>query len=327
MNRRGFSRATASFLALCSIPTFTFANSRIETLRILVGYPPGGTTDAAARLLGDTLVPSYASKSLVDNRPGANSRLALAELAKSANDGSVMTLLPESVLTLVPHIDPKNTTYTLDDVSPVCPCAVLRPALAVGPSVPANVKTLNDFIEWARKNPEQANYGTPGPNSPAGFTMGELSQKTGVPLNHIPYKGSAAGVVNLIGGLIAAMVSPIGDTLAHSKEGKLRILAVASSDRSALAPEIPTFAEEGFPELVADQASGIVMPKGTSQQALETASAQIAELVATPRITQAFAQVGMETMSATPDAYRRQLQESFTQWGERVRASGFQPQA
>lgn len=327
MHRREFILATTSLLTLGSFPAFASAASRVETLRILVGYPPGGTTDAAARLLGDALVPGYASKSLVENRPGANSRLALAELVKGPNDGSVMNVLPESVLTLVPHIDPKNAAYSLADVAPVCPCAVLRPALAVGPSVPESVKTLDDFVEWARKNPEKANFGTPGPNSPAGFTMGELSQKTGVPMNHIPYKGSASGVINLMGGLIAAMVSPIGDTLAQRKAGKLRILAVASSSRSVLAPDIPTFSEEGFPELVADQASGIMMPKGTPQDVLDAAAAQITGALTSPKITQAFAQVGMETLSATPEEYKRQLQEHYAQWGQRVKASGFKPQA
>jgi tripartite-type tricarboxylate transporter receptor subunit TctC len=323
MNRRKFGGAAAAIGLTMIQPSAVRAQSALANLRIVVGYPAGGTNDAIARQLGEGLRPGYARATLVDNRPGAAGRLALAELNRSLPDGSTMVVLPESGLTLVPHVDPKPGTFAPSDLAPVSPCAVLRMGFAVGPLVPATVTTLPQFLAWAKANPTLANYGTPGPNTPQRFLTQELSQETGVPLNHIPYKGSMPGVADLIGGQVAAFFSPIGDALAHTKDGRLRLLALASAKRSALAPEIPTFAEQGFADKIGDELSGAVMAKGTPAAVLESAAKAIAQIVAQPHTVQALARLGMEPFTATPVEFARMLRDNHKRWGERIAASGF----
>jgi tripartite-type tricarboxylate transporter receptor subunit TctC len=237
-----------------------------------------------------------------------------------------MVIQPEAVLTLVPLVDPKNATFRLADVAPVSSCAVVRHALAIGPMVPANVKSVKDFLAWANANPSLANYGTPGAITPQRFLIEELSRETGVRLNHIPYKGSTPGVQDMLGGQVAAMCSPIGDSLPHLSVGRLRVLALASEKRSTLAPDVPTFAEHGFPKLVADETSGAVMPKGTSPEVLQRAAKAMAAVVAMPETAQILGRLGLEPVSATPEEYTRQLNASFGRWEERVKASGFKPE-
>jgi tripartite-type tricarboxylate transporter receptor subunit TctC len=326
VNRRSFGAVLASLTALSALPLPSHAQSAIRILRILVGYPAGGTTDAAARRLGEGLRDSYAQNVIVDNRPGAAGRIALTELSRAPADGSVMVVQPEAVLTLVPHVDPKNSPFRLSDVAPVSSCAVLRHALAIGPLVPAKVRTVRDFLDWAKANPSLANYGSPGSNTPQRFLMSSLSRDTGVALNHIPYKGSAPGIIDLIGGQVAAMCSPVGDSLPYLKDGKLRLLAVASENRSTLAPDTPTFQEQGFPGMMADETSGAVMPKGTPHEVLARAARAIAGAVRAPELVQAFARVGLEPSSMAPAEYSRVLDQNFVRWGEMVKASGFKPE-
>jgi tripartite-type tricarboxylate transporter receptor subunit TctC len=326
MNRREFGGAAAALGLTMGWPVAAHAQTALANLRIVVGYPAGGTNDAVARQLAEGMRPGYARATLVDNRPGAAGRIALAELARNPSDGGTMVVMPESVITLVPHVDPKPGTFTPTDLAPVSPCAVLRMGFAVGPLVPASVTTLPQFLAWAKANPTQANYGTPGPNSPQRFLIQELARETGVKLNHIPYKGSMPGVADLLGGQVAAFFSPIGDALPHTQGGRLRILGLASAQRSTLAPTIPTFAEQGFADTGIDELSGAVMAKGTPPAVLEAAAKSIAQVFALPQAVQALARLGMEPTTATSADYARLLQANHKRWGERVAASGFKPE-
>ncbi|KQP49178.1 hypothetical protein ASF44_00710 [Pseudorhodoferax sp. Leaf274] len=326
MNRRAFHHTLASAAALLAWHGTSSAATTVQTLKILVGYPAGGTTDAAARRLAEGMRGPYAQTTLVDNRPGAGGRIALNELRRGPADGSSMVVQPEAVLTVVPHVEPRNANVRLEDLSPVSSCAVLRMGFAVGPMVPADVRNIADFLQWAKKHQDQASYATPGSATPQRFLVSQLSRQTGVALNHIPYKGSAPAVIDLIGGQVAAMCSPIGDALPHLKEGRLRLLALASAQRSALAPDVPTFQEQGFPDLIADETSGVVMAKGTPEDTLARAAAAIAEVVASPDVVQAFARLGLEPACAKPPEYTRMLARNYEVWGQRIAASGFKPE-
>ena len=237
-------------------------------------------------------------------------------------DGSVMVVQPSTVLTVAPYADPKNAMFHLADVAAVSSCALSRQGLAIGPATPANVQTVRDFFDWAKANPALANCGSPGPNSPQRFLFNILSRQTGIALNHIPYKGSAPGIVDLSGGQIAGMLSPIGDYLPHLKGGRLRLLALASENRSAFAPDIPTFKELGFPDMAIDDTIGIVMPKDTPAEIQHRVARAVAEMIASPQIVQAFAQLGLEPVSSLPADYSRLLDQDAARWIERIKASG-----
>ena len=179
MNRRDFCGTAAALSVYFSLPRVAHAQGQIEQLRIFVGFPAGGANDAIARHIAEGVRPSYARAAIVDNRPGLASRFALAAMKRYPSDGSSMVVMPETIVTLIPHVDPSPSTPTLADLVPVTPCAILRQGFAVGPMVPASVKTMRDFLAWAKANPTLANYGTPGPNSPQRFLMEELLREAG----------------------------------------------------------------------------------------------------------------------------------------------------
>lgn len=328
MNRRDFGGAAAALSMYFSLPGMVHAQGKgqIDQLRIFVGFPAGGTNDAIARHLAEGVRSGYARSTMVENRPGTASRFALSAMKRSPADGSSMVVMPETVVTLMPHVDPYPGTYTPTDLAPVSPCAVLRQGFAVGPLVPASVKTMRDFLEWAKANPKLANYGTPGPNSPQRFLMQQLLRQAGVELNHVPYKGSMPGIIDLLGGQIATFVSPIGDSIPHIKEGRLRLLGLASRSRSILLPEVPTLAEQGYADMIGDEYAAVVMAKGTSPEIVESAAKAVKQAITQPKVVQALASLGMEPYTSTPDEYARLLLDNYKIWKSRVEASGFKPE-
>lgn len=329
MNRRDFGGAAAA-LSLCfSLPRVLHAQVKqtVDQLRIFVGFPAGGANDIVARHLAEGMRPSYARTAIVENRPGSANRLALAAMHRNPADGSSMLVLPDTLVTLIPHVDPLPGTYTPEDLVPVTPCAMVRQGFAVGPMVPASVKTISDFLAWAKANPKEASYGTPGPNSPQRFLVQEWLRKAGVTLNHVPYRGSMPGIIDLVGGQIALFVSPIGDSITHIKEGRLRLLAVASNQRSPLLPEVPTLAEQGYGGITGDEYSAVVMAKGTSPEIVDAAAKAIVQAIKQPKVVQALASLGMEPYTMAPADYARLLRENYKQWKVRVEASGFKPEA
>ena len=328
MNRRYFGGTAAALIVYFSLPRAVHAQGKgqIDQLRIFVGFPAGGANDIVARHLAEGLRSSYARTTLVENRPGSANRLALAAMHRNPSDGSSMLVLPDTLLTLIPHVDPLPGTYTPEDLVPVSPCAKVRQGFAVGPMVPDTVKTVADFWECAKANPKLASYGTPGPNSPQRFLMQELLRKAGVALNHVPYRGSMPGIIDLVGGQIAAFISPIGDSMTHIKEGRLRLLAVASHQRSPFLPEVPTLAEQGYPRIIGDELSAVVMAKGTPPEIVEAAAKAVAQAIKRPKVLQALASLGMEPYTSTPVEYAQSLREDYNNWKERVKASGFKPE-
>lgn len=328
MNRRRFTSAltgsVASSLAALAWPGLAAAQAQApETLKILVGFPPGGPTDAAARRLADAIRGSYARNILVDNKPGAAGRIAFEELRRSAADGSVMLLQPASVIALQPNVDPKNANYKPDDCAPVSGCCVIHYGFAVGPMVPESVKTIRGFLDWAKANPSLANFGSPGAGSPMQFLVNLLSRDTGVALNHVAYKGSAPAIQDLLGGQIAAVCSPVGDSFPFLKSGRLRLLATSSDKRSRFSPDVPTFGEQGFKGLEMQEWFGLFMPKATPPAVLNRAALAIKQAVTVAEVVDAFTRFGFEAESNTPEEFLRLMQQDYNNWAERVKAIGF----
>ncbi len=201
----------------------------------------------------------YAKTALVDNKPGAGGRLAVEELKRSPADGSVLLLTPAAMITLYPHLYTK-LAYRVEDVTAVCTACQVGFGFGVGPAVPESVKNLKDFLAWAKANPAQANYGSPGAGSPPHMLGALLAKESGLDLRHVPYRGSAPGIQDLLGGQVAAMTSPIGDYLPHLKSGKLRLLATSGEARSRFAPDVPTYAEQGFKNLTMSEWYGFFLP-------------------------------------------------------------------
>ncbi|GAA0741445.1 twin-arginine translocation pathway signal protein [Ideonella azotifigens] len=325
LDRRQFLLATGGTLAAGALPGLAQAQN-LETARIVVGFPPGGTTDAVARRMADKLRGNYAKVVLVDNKPGAGGRIGVDELRRNPPDGSTLLLTPASIITLYPHIFTK-LPYTTDDVSPVSTACIISFAFGVGPAVPASVKNLKDYFAWVKANPAQAGYATPGAGTPPHFLGMLLSKESGVELNHVPYRGSAPGIQDLVGGQIPAMSSPIGDYLPHLASGKLRVLATSGPKRSRFTPDVPTYAEQGFPALQIQEWYGFFLPGKASPEAVTRAADAIRAAVAQPDVAEAFSQLGFEASAITPADMAKAVKAESAAWGPLVKRVGFTPEA
>jgi tripartite-type tricarboxylate transporter receptor subunit TctC len=328
-DRRQFLAATGgafAFSGLAGLPRLASAQTLVEQTRVLCGFPAGGTTDAVSRRVADKLRGSFAKISLVENKPGVGGRLAVEELKRSAPDGTTLLLTPASPITLYPHIY-RSLSYGINDVAPVCTACSINFAFAVGPMVPESVKTLKDFLAWAKANPTKASYATPGAGTPNHFVAALLAKESGVDLNHVPYRGSAPGVQDLVGGQIAAMSSPIGDHLTYVKSGKVRVLATSGAQRSRFLPDVPTYAEQGFKSLVMQEWYGFFLPPKTPADIVNRAAVAIKAAVSTQDTIDAFAQLGLEAGANTPEEIARAIREENAAWGPIVKKVGFTPEA
>jgi tripartite-type tricarboxylate transporter receptor subunit TctC len=324
IDRRQFLAATGAFAA-AGIPGFAFAQT-LETARVLCGFPAGGTTDAVSRRVADKLRGGYAKTMLVENKPGAGGRIAVEELKRSPADGTSLLLTPAAMITLYPHVYQK-LSYTIDDVTPVCTACRISFAFGVGPGVPESVKNLKDFLAWAKANAQAASYGSPGSGSPPHLIGMLLAKESGVPLTHVPYRGSAPGIQDLIGGQVASMSSPIGDYLPYLKTGKLRVLATSGPKRSPFTPDVATYTEQGFPALEMQEWYGFFLPGKAPADIVNRAAAAIRAAVAMPDVAEGFQQLGFEPYANTPAELVKAVKEENAAWGPIVKRVGFTPEA
>jgi tripartite-type tricarboxylate transporter receptor subunit TctC len=248
--RRFVGAATLAGVAahMPSLTTGAAAQAVAKPARLLVGFPSGGAPDLVARLLAEQMK-GYAPALIVDNRTGAGGRIALEALKGSEADGSVMALTPLDQLTLFPHIYSRLGYKPLEDFAPVATVCSVQFLLAIGPRVPPNVRVLRDFIAWCRENPPAAFYGTAGAGTHPHFIGMALAQATGLEFSHAAYKGGVAAVQDVLGGHLAACISTIGTLLPSVRSGVLRASATTAPRRSVALPDVPTFAEEGYPML------------------------------------------------------------------------------
>jgi tripartite-type tricarboxylate transporter receptor subunit TctC len=324
LNRRHFVLSSTGAATL-GWPLQSLA-APLDTAKVLCGFPAGGTTDAVSRKVAEKLQSGgYAKTALVDNKPGAGGRLAVDELRRSAPDGSTLLLTPAAMITLYPHIYTK-LPYRIEDVTPVCTAGKLVFGFGVGPAVPESVKDLKGFLAWAKANPNNANYGSPGAGSPPHFVGALLAKESGLDLRHVPYRGSAPGIQDLLGGQVAAFSSPIGDYLQYLKSGKLRLLATSGATRSRFAPDVPTYAEQGFKGLTMTEWYGFFLPGKAARDTVQQAANAIRAAVASPDVVEAFAQLGLEAGANTPDELARAVKEENAAWGPIVKAVGFTPE-
>lgn len=326
MNRRDFLIATGA-AASVGAPQLALgqAGQPLESARVLCGFPAGGTTDAVSLRVADKLRPGYAKVVLVDNKAGAGGRLAVDELKRSPPDGSSLLLTPASMITLYPHIY-RNMTYTADDVTPVCTAGLLVFGFGVGPAVPESVKSLRDYLAWAKANPAAANFGSPGAGTAPHFVGALLAKESGIELNHVPYKGSAPGIQDLLGGQVPAFSSPIGDYLPHLKAGRLRLLATSGPQRSKLAPDVPTYTEQGFKQVQLGEWYGFFLPAKAAPAVVQRAASAIRTAVTSPDVVDAFLQLGIEASANSPAELAKAVRDEGAGWAPIVKRVGFTPE-
>jgi tripartite-type tricarboxylate transporter receptor subunit TctC len=279
-----------------------------------------------ARRLADKLRGTYAKTVLVENKPGAGGRLAVEELKRSAPDGTTLLVTPAAMITLYPHLYTK-LGYGIEDVTPVSTVAQVAFALGVGPAVPESVKNVKDFLAWAQANPSLAAYGSPGAGSPPHMEGALLSKESGVELRHIPYRGSAPGIQDLLGGQVAAFSSPIGDYLPHLKSGKLRVLATSGPTPSRFAPDVPTYTEQGFKILEQVEWYGVFLPAKASPELAQRAAAAVRQAMSAPDMAEGLATFGLEIKVNSPAELAKAVKDENAAWGPIVKRVGFTPES
>lgn len=315
-------------LGTCALAAFTPRAAQaqvVEQAKIYYGFPAGSAGDIVCRQVGAKLAGSPYTKlqAVVENKPGAGGRIALDALKIAPADGSVIALSPWSALSIYPHVYSKLSYDPVKDFVPVSTGAIIHHGFAVGPLVPASVKTIKDFLAWAKANPTQANYGSPAAGSTPHFIGALLGLNTGTDLKHAPYRGSVPGIADVVGGQIAAMCTPAGDFIANHKAGKLRVLATSGAKRLPFLPEVATFAEQGFPELTVEEWFGFYAPARTPDAVVATANAAINAALKDPAVIEALGIVGLIAQGSTAAEMAASQKREFERWGPLVKKVGF----
>lgn len=296
--------AASTLLGLGQLPAF--AQTRVENLRIIVGFPPGGTTDAFARRVGDKLRGTYATNVIVDNKPGAGGQIGVVTLKNAAADGAHILYSPASMLTIYPH-SYSRLTYAQSDVAPIGMGHSTDHALVVGPAVPESVKTVKNFIDWAKANPDKASLGNPGAGSMPHLLAGRLAMIAGIQITNVPFPGSGPAIPQVMGGQIAGMSSPLGDWVAHQKAGKIRILATSGPERSPYTPDVATYREQGYGELVVREWFGFFAPAGTPDAVKEALNAALRNAMAQQDVKDFVGPIGGYIEASTTAEHARRL--------------------
>jgi tripartite-type tricarboxylate transporter receptor subunit TctC len=290
-------------------------------IRILVGFAPGGESDVIARLLVDRMRTSLGVPVIVENRPGAGGMLAAEALKNAAPDGKTLMIAPIAVTVFAPLTHANIRYDPIKDFAPVSLAANFQMALAVGPGSPA--KTLPEYIAWVRATPTKATYGVPLAGGPTHFFGVMLARATGVDLAAVPYKGSAPFVNDLVGGQVPAGITVLSQLLKLNDAGKVRVLATSGSQRSPVAPDIPTFKELGFAAIEGTGWQAFHTTAGTPRETIDRLALAIASVIKTPEVSERLAALGLEPVGSTPDELARRVAEDTAKWAPIVKASGF----
>ncbi|PQA83178.1 twin-arginine translocation pathway signal protein [Limnohabitans sp. TS-CS-82] len=328
-NRRQFIQTALAPVALGALAPFSaFAQSGalpLELVKIVNGFPAGGSADVTSRRIGDKLGNSSYTKNgaVVENKTGAAGRIAVETVKAAPADGSVLLLTPYSMTAIYPHIYSKLSYDPFKDIVPVAMGSMLSHGLAVGPMVPASVKNVKDYLAWAKANPNDASYGSPAAGSTPHFLGALLGLNNNVDLKHIPYRGSVPGIADVIGGQLASMITPHGDFIANHKAGKLRIIATSGRTRSPFVPEVATFAEQGFPDLIVEEWFGFYAPAKTPANVIAAANAAINVAIKDKVVIDSLALSGMVPVGGSPEDMARDMKKQYDHWGPIVKRIGF----
>lgn len=312
--------AAASLLGLTHLPNF--AQTRLENLRIIVGFPTGGTTDAFSRRIAEKLRGTYANNVIVDNKPGAGGQIGVTTLKSAPADGAHILYTPASMLTIYPH-SYSRLNYAQSDVTPIGIGHSTDHAFVVGPAVPESVKNINDFVAWAKANPGKATIGNPAAGSMPHLLAGRLGMLGGFQITNVPFAGSGPAIPQVLGGQLAGMSSPLGDWVQHQKGGKIRILATSGPDRSLFTPDVPTYREQGFGELMVREWFGFFAPAGVSEAIRQNLNTALRLAMNQQDIRDFIVPLAANLEASTTAEHARRLSEDSQMAGRLVAALGF----
>jgi len=268
-----------------------------KSIRFIVPFPPGGTTDQLARLVGQKLTESWDQQVIVDNRPGGNTIIGSEALVKSPADGYTI-LLTSIAHVIVPSLLP--TPYdAIKDFAAVATIASNELVLVLHPSVPAN--TLQELIALAKSRPGQLNYASTGSGTINHLAGELLNIRTGIKLQHIPYKGAAPALVDLIGGQVQMFINHPIAVIPYIRSGKVKAISISGESRLSVLPQVPTFSEAGLPGFDLKNWAGVAAPAATPKAIIDKLSAEIARILNLPEVKEKLVGQGMDPFISTPE--------------------------
>ena len=320
-SRRTFLKSSVGIAALLAAGAgkSVLAQSHIEQLRILVGFPPGSFPDSLSRLVAEQLAGSYPRRALVENRPGAAGLIAVNALQASPADGSTVLLAQGTLASAYPYLYDKLAYDPAVDLKPVSLAAEVTLGLAVGPAVPASVGNVRQLVEWMRGNPKLANAASPGVGTPPHLVEAMLFRKADVHWQHVSYAGGPPAMAALLGGQVSALVLPEGLLRPHRATGRLRVLATSGSQRSRYLPDVATFIEQGYPGLAVIDWFAFFMSRSANSAVIDATSQKLRSALARPELVAAYAESGAVAASSTPAALATRIAAEQRYWEPVIR--------
>jgi tripartite-type tricarboxylate transporter receptor subunit TctC len=320
LTRREAIAGGCGLVLLTGLPAQAQAAYPNRTIKMIVPYPAGGTTDLLGRLVADQLKSGLGATVIVENKPGAATTLGAEQVARAEPDGYTLLMATSTTLAINKTLYKKLPYDPVRDFAPIALVAAVPFALIINPSIPAT--TLAEFIAYAKSTPGLT-YGSAGNGSPQHLGAEMLKAAAGLDIRHVPYRGSVAAMVDVIAGHISFMVVDLQPALPQIREGKVRVLGVTTPQRVAAAPDIPTLAEGGLAgfELVAWQ--GVVAPAGTPRAIVDQLAAQIGKLAADPATRDKLTTLALQPLAAsTPDSFAAYIRTEVERWADIVSNSG-----
>ncbi len=317
-------RATLSLAATLAISTPHAAAAAdaypARPIRFVVAFPPGGGTDIIARSIAQKLSDRLAQQVVVDNRPGAGGNIGTDIVAKAAPDGYTMLMGSAGPLAINASLFASMPFDPVRDLAPVTLAASTPNVLVVHPSLHAS--TVKELIALARAHPGGINFASSGHGTPAHLAGELFNSMAGVKLVHVPYKGAAPALADLLGGQVQLMFSTMPPALPHVKDGKLRALAVTSAKRSPAAPDLPTVDEIALPGFEANTWHGVVVPAGTPSDIVGRLNRDIVAILHQPDVVERLSAQGAEPVGSTPEEFAAYIRSETVKWAKVVRESG-----
>ena len=288
-----------------------------KPIRIVVAYTPAGATDILARTIGQKLTEAWGQAVIIDNRPGANGNIGTEYAAKATPDGYTLLMVTAGTHGINPGLYRKLGFDAVKDFAPVSLVAMVPNVFVVNNGVPS--KDLKEFIAYAKANQGKLNYGSPGNGSTAHLSMELFKSMTGIQMVHVPYKGSAGVLADLIGGQIVVTMDNMPPYVPQVKAGKIRALAVSPARRSPALPDVPTVAEAGVSGYDSGAWFGLVAPANTPKDLVAKLSRETARILKLPDVSARLADLGAEAVGSTPEQFSAHIKAEIAKWAKVIR--------
>lgn len=323
---RKLMQCAAGLVLAAGLPFIALAQDAWPTkpVRIIVPFSAGGVADLLPRIVGEKVSRKWGQPVIVENKVGASGNIGMAEGARAEPDGYTLVLAPAGNLTVNPILFKDLPFDTYRDLTPITDLAQVPNVLVIHPSVPA--KSFKELIAYAKTNPNKLNFASPGEGSGAHLAGELLKLEAGIQMVHIPYKGLAPAVNDLLGGTTQLMFAGISTVLQYIKTGKLEALAIASSERSPQLPDVPTVAESGYPGFEVTSWYGIVTRAGTPPAITHKVQRDMAEALQNEDVRAKLAGLGLEPVGNTPEAFAAMIKAEARKWSEIMRKANIKTQ-